>query len=79
MYVYGFTVPYFVVIKYQFLVNHIMNLLKFLRVASQALGQSYDYPSACEVTLKDMVKMHNTWNNKTQHSRNSVHNIQDIL
>ena len=40
----------------------------FSRVASLALGQSYDCPSANEATLKDMGK--NDWNlTKTKHSK----------
>ena len=55
------------------------------RVTSLALGQSYDYPSANEVTLKDMGKsstcINGRWScnhNKTKHSH-AVHILWDIL
>ena len=35
---------------------HVIHLPIFFRVGSLALGQSYDCPSACEPTLKDMGK-----------------------
>ena len=37
---------------------HVICLHIFFRVTSLALGQSYDCPSASEVTLKDMGKMY---------------------
>ena len=58
----------------------------FVRLTSQALGQSYDCPSACEVNLMDIVK-YITWihyvmiiypqQNQTQ--TNHVHISWDIL
>ena len=40
------------------------------RVASLALGQSYDCPSASEATLKDIGKNISTYNhNKTKHNK----------
>ena len=35
---------------------HLIHLPIFFRVTSLALGQSYDFPSASDVTLKDMGK-----------------------
>ena len=43
-----------------------MYLPIFFRVASQALGQSYDCPSACEATMKDT---HNTDQHQTNHNK----------
>ena len=42
---------------YQILIIYVTDLSIFFRVASQALGQSYDCPSAYEATLKDMGKL----------------------
>ena len=44
------------IMSYQ--INLVISTAKFFRVASLALGQSYDCPSACEVILKDMGKNH---------------------
>ena len=52
----------------------------FFKVASLALGQSYDCPSASEATLKDMGKIN--WyqtHNKTQQNGHNVHIPWDVL
>ena len=46
--------------------NHVIKLPISFRVASMALGQSYDCPSASEVTLKDMGKI-------DQHQNTAMH------
>ena len=51
---------------YQFFVDSCDQFISF-RVTSLALGQSYDCPSASEVTLKDMGK--NLYQTKTKHSK----------
>ena len=48
----------------------------YFRVTSQALGQSYDCPSASEVTLKDMNEIDQ---NKPQQNANNMHNSWDVL
>ena len=48
--------------------NHVYNLPIFSRVASQALGQLYDLPSARAVTLKDMGKL-DQWQTTTKHNK----------
>ena len=53
-----------------------VNSLSCIRVASLALGQSYDCPSASEVTLKDMGQSIGTiW----QMNINHVHNFGEVL
>ena len=59
-------------ISYQLI--YMIKLHIFFRVASLALGQSYDCPSASEVTLKDVVKI-----NRCQLSTNHVHVCWDVL
>ena len=50
------------------------------RVASLALGQSYDCPSASEGTLKDMDKSHQNFNTtKPNKFVNHIHNSQPPL
>ena len=39
-------------------------LIIFVKFASRALGQSYDYPRACEVILKDTGKSSCNWPQK---------------
>ena len=55
----------------------------FLRVASLALGQSCDCPSASEATLKDMGKIHRyqttTKDNEAQHPANRVYNSWHVI
>ena len=43
---------------YHFLMVDAINSPIFFRVSSLALGQSYDWPSVCEVTLNVMGKIH---------------------
>ena len=54
----SFAVFFFIFLKflldYQFSLIYVINLPIFFRVASLALGQSYDCPSASEATLKKM-------------------------
>ena len=47
----------FVVVMLWFLVVHIIHLTIFFRVTSLPLGQSYDCPSASDVTLNDIGKL----------------------
>ena len=48
-----------------------MHIPIFLRVASLALGQLYDFPNASEVTQKDMSKIDQYQSNtKTQQGTN---------
>ena len=54
--------------EYGSLKIHMMYLPIFFRVASLALGQSYDCPSASEATLQDMGLLSST---KPQHEHNS--------
>ena len=57
-YAHGFVVLCFVVVILWVPVNiHVIYLPIFFRVASLALGQLYDCPSACEVTLKDIGRI----------------------
>ena len=46
------------------------------RVTSQALGQSYDCPSACEVILTDIGKIHF---DNTQECENGVNISTDVI
>ena len=48
---------YYVVVDLQFLGIHMIHLPISFRVTSLPLGQSYDCPSASEVTLKDLSKI----------------------
>ena len=52
--------------------HHVVHLPIFFRVSSLALGQSYDCPSASEVTLKNMGKT-------GQHLTTTEHNKTDIM
>ena len=60
---------------------HGMNLPKSFRVASQALGQSCDCPSANEATLKDTSKINSfCWSIHNKVNKKHVHNnIWDVL
>ena len=64
---------------YQFLWIHVTHLPISFRIASLALGQSCDCPSACEVTLKDIGKqVSDVHNGPTQQSMNHVRNSSDV-
>ena len=63
-----------------FLVDPYDYLPIFFKVTWLALGQPYGCPSASEVILKNMGKIHHYWTTtKPQQSRNWVHNSFDIL
>ena len=51
-------------------------LLIIFKVTSQALGQSYDCSSACEVTLKAMCKI-DPYQTLIKHNKQSVKCVQD--
>ena len=57
-YVHSFVVLCFVEVIRSFSVNQCVRLLIAFRVAPMPLGQSYDCPSAIEVTLNEMGKSH---------------------
>ena len=74
----GFAVIYncFVIVILLISIN-VIYLYIFYMVTSLALGQSYDCPSASEVTLKDMGKIDIPDHNKIQQSTSHVHMASD--
>ena len=64
---------------HRFLVVNVMYLPIFFRVASLALGQSFDCPSASEVTLKNMSKWPAPNHKKSPQNWKFVHISWDVM
>ena len=56
-----------------FLWIHVLHSSKFISVDFQAIGKSYDCPSAIELSLKKICKCLIPNHNKTHYHMNSIH------